>query len=112
MAIATYVLIAFTILAAVYVTAKAAGAIRRVGLWRLLKATSALTAGIALAFGRLFGRRDRASGVIEASGDALKESDHSTKAWDKVGSVSVPEQYVHHADPEVSGLAQAHLDDD
>lgn len=110
----TYIVIALGLVAAIYVFTKAVGIARRIGLLGLLKALGVLIAGLVAAFGKLMIGRDSVSVEPSPNGasGSPEEDDRWTKAWDKVGAVSAPEQYLHHPDPEVSGLAQAHLDDD
>jgi hypothetical protein len=110
----TYVVIALGLVAAFYVFAKAVGIARRIGLLGLLNALGVLSARFVAAFGKLIGGRDSVSPESYPNGASSgpAEDGRWTKAWDKVGAVSAPEQYLHHSDPEVSGLAQAHLDDD
>lgn len=110
----TFILIVLGLAAAAYVIAKAVGILGRRGLSGTLRSVSLLIVGLVLAFGKLFtGRESRATEVSsDGPGDAPGEEYRSTEAWDKVGAVSAPEQYLHHADSQISGLAQAHLDDD
>lgn len=96
-----------------WLSVKSVHSIRRVGVLRFGKALGAFIAAVVGAIIGLAARRRPSASTGAGEGVALAtEEDPRDKAWEKVGAVSVPEQYVHHPDPEIAGLAQAHLDDD
>lgn len=108
-----YLTVALALVALCWLSVKSGRLARRVGFLRFAKALGAFIAAVAGAIiGFVARRRPSASTAVQDKVALAAEEDNRDKAWDKVGAVSVPEQYVHHSDPEVSGLAQAHLDDD
>lgn len=109
----TFIIAVLGLVTLFWLSAKSVHTIRRVGFLRFAKALGAFIAAVAGAIIGLAARRRPSASTGKGERVALaSEEDQRDKAWDKVGAVSVPEQYVHHSDPEISGLAQAHLDDD
>ena len=85
--------------------------VRRIGPARFLEALGALVMAICGAFAGLFKSEPRPS-ASGGEGRPDGGDDHWTKAQDRVGAVSLPEQHVQDPDPEISSLAQMYLDDD
>lgn len=108
-----YLTAALGLVALCWLSVKSVRMIRRIGFLRFAKGLGAFIASVAGAIiGLVARRRPGTSTAVEDKVALAAEEDYHDKAWDKVGAVSAPEQYLHHSDPEVSGLAQAHLDDD
>jgi hypothetical protein len=107
---AVYPILALALAGLIYVSVKTVLIVRHAGFLRLGKALGAYVVAIACACTRLFGTR--AVGAPQRALEVPEDGHDWNRTWDKVGAVAAPEQYLHHPDQEVSGLARAHFDDD